>query len=347
MRKPDRLPRRHAYLGTWPSITAIAALLTLGSACKSSDSEVRPDGSTTGATGGSGGTGGNARAGTGGGPSGTGGGAGSTGTAGTTGGCAPRTAFTEAAHTVLQVKWAAGTATNAGTGVVHAWARTAWTGNGNSLSGTAKACGSVLPPAGLSSLVGGGMILIEFPNAAWDAPTMPTFTTTQTQSGWDIGSTASNSLAVMVGYTMANGSTADWPTSASGITTTVDADGDMKPGLTAAPRNGGGYVLPPTDAIGALLGGDRADKLYTVFRLIVTAMTTRTSCDQASGTATVMHFDNHVIGCHVSGKGECTSTQADFLDTNRTVFEVQSATIETKIVPEAATCADVRAALPM
>ena len=76
-------------------------------------------------------------------------------------------------------------------------------------------------------------------------------------------------------------------------------------------------------------------------------MATRTSCDEASGTTTVMHFDNHVVGCHINGKGECTSAQADFVDTNRTVFQVLSATIKTRIVPDAATCADVRAALPM
>jgi hypothetical protein len=135
--------------------------------------------------------------------------------------------------------------------------------------------------------------------------------------------------------------------SETGITTTTDCDGDTKPGLTALPHAGDGYVLPPTSALGALLGGNRADEVYTVFRLVTSNMTTRTSCQEASGTATVTHFDNHVVGCHVSGMGECTSAEADFVDANRTVFQVTSATITTSIVPDGATCQDVRNKLPM
>jgi hypothetical protein len=269
------------------------------------------------------------------------------GTGGSSGSCPPRPAFTEASHTILQVKWDAGSATSAGTGVVHLWAKAAWTANGNDLAGTLKACGSALPPASLTQLAGGGMILIEIPNAAWDAPSMPSFSLTQTQTGWNVGSMASNSYAVMIGYTMANGATADWPTSHTDIAMTQDSDGDMNPGLTGVPRNGGGYVLPPTSAIGAVLNGARADKVYLVTRNVATNMMTRTSCDESSGTTTFTHFDNHVVGCHVSGGGECMPSEVDFIDTNRTKFQVMSATIATKIVADGATCADVRTALPM
>jgi hypothetical protein len=191
------------------------------------------------------------------------------------------------------------------------------------------------------------MILIEIPNAAWDAAGMPSFPLTETQTGWNVGSMVSNSYAVMIGYTMANGATADWPTSHTGITMTQDSDGDMNPGLTSLPRNGGGYVLPPTSAIGAVLGGARADKVYLVTRNVATNMMTRTSCDESSGTTTFAHFDNHVVGCHVSGGDECMPSEIDFIDTNRTKFQVMSATIKTKIVADGATCADVRTALPM
>jgi hypothetical protein len=363
MRKADRLSRHHAYSRTWHHITAVAALLTLAGACgKSSDSEVRPDGSagttgaagTTGSAGASGSVGAAGASGVAGSQAGTGGsgtaatgGSGTAGTGGASANCAPRAAFTEASHSILQVKWDAGTATSAGTGVVHVWAKTAWTANGNNLAGTVKACGSVLPPASLTQLVGGGMILIEIPNSAWEAAGMPTFQVTGTQTGWNVGSMVSNNYAVMIGYTMANGATADWPMSYTGITMTVDSDGDMNPGLTSVPRNGGGYVLPPTSALGAILGGARADKVYLVTRNVATNMMTRTSCDESSGTATFMHFDNHVVGCHVSGGGECKSDEVAFIDTNRTQFQVMSATIETKVVADTATCADVRTALPM
>jgi hypothetical protein len=205
----------------------------------------------------------------------------------------------------------------------------------------------VLPPTSLTALVGGGMILIEIPNTAWDAPSMPTFQLQQTQTGWNVGSMLNNSYAVMIGYTMANGATADWPASHTGVAMTADSDGDMNPGLTALPRNGGGYVLPPTSTIGALLNGPRADRLYLVTRNVASNAMTRTSCDESSGTSTFMHFDNHVLGCHVSGGAECKSDEVDFIDTNRTKYVVTSATIETKVVADAATCADVRAALPM
>jgi len=215
------------------------------------------------------------------------------------------------------------------------------------LTGTLKPCGSVLPPTSLTALVGGGMILIEIPNAAWDAAGMPTFQMQQMQTGWNVGSMLNNSYAVMIGYTMANGATADWPPSYTGVTMTADSDGDMNPGLTALPRNASPYVLPPTSSIGALLNGPRADKVYLVTRNVASNMMTRTSCNESSGTSTFMHFDNHVVGCHISGGSECKPEEVDFIDMNRTKYVVMSATIDSKVVADAATCADVRAAFPM
>jgi hypothetical protein len=205
----------------------------------------------------------------------------------------------------------------------------------------------VLPPAGLSGLVGGGMVLIEIPNSAWDASQQPQFQVDGTQTSWDAGGTISYSYAALLGFTMADPATAAWPASYTGISMTTDPDGDTNPGMTATPRSSSGYVLPPTSALGALGVGSRADQLYLVIRNVVSTMLTRSSCEDASGTATVMHFDNHVIGCHVSGGGACSSTEVKFIDDNRTIYSVTSATITTKIVADGASCADVRAALPM
>jgi len=36
-----------------------------------------------------------------------------------------------------------------------------------------------------------------------------------------------------------------------------------------------------------------------------------------------------------------------FIDTNRAIYDITGATAQTKIIDETATCADVRAALPM
>ena len=305
----------------WSTITALETLLVLAGACGgSSDSEIRPDG---------------------------GGAAGTTGTAGATGGsgggCASRTTFAEASHTIVNVTWRSGTASMGGSGQVHLWGKTVLTASGNTLSGTLQACGSVLPATTLNALGGGGMILIEIPAASWDAPSMPRFQLAATQTGWNVGSTMSYSYAALIGFTMADAATAPWPSSYTGITMTNDADGDMSPGLTAVPRSGGGYTLPPL----SILQLARADKIYSVLRNVASTTLTRTSCDEASGPVTFTHFENHVIGCHVSGGDDCMPGEVNFVDQNRTIYEVTGATAQTKIVAETSTCADVRAALPM
>ena len=132
-----------------------------------------------------------------------------------------------------------------------------------------------------------------------------------------------------------------WPASYTDIAS-VDADGDGSPGLTAVPRNGNGFVQPPT---GNLI--NRVDRLYLALRNTMLIMSTRSGCDTASGTATFSHFDNHVVGCHVSGGQNCGATDVALVDLNRTAYQVTSATIQSKIVADAATCTDVRAALPI
>jgi hypothetical protein len=357
--------RRHAHL---PNLVVLG-LLALLAACESGGDQSGTGGSTgTGAggstsTGGAPGTGGSAASGgtTGTGGSGTtgsggspgsggaigpGGGAGGGGAVGTGGGgasgdCPARATFSFSDHTLLNVTWPAGLATASGTGVVHIWAKVTFTANGNTLSATAQACGSTLPPAMLTVLAGGGNVLVDIPNEAWDKPTMPRFMFQATQTGWNVGSTISYSTNALVGFTTDPGAT--WPTANTGIMGTVDADGDGSLGLTAAPRVGGGFVAPPT----SILQTSRVDKVYLATRNSSSVVLTRTACDQFTGTVTFTHFDNHVMGCHVMGGQDCTAAEATFVDNNRTIYQVSSATNQIKVVPDNATCADVRAALPM
>jgi hypothetical protein len=305
---------------------ALAALLALGGACgASSNAEVKPDG----AAGNRGAAGATASGGAGG--------------AGGVEDCAARAAYAEASHLIANVTWPAGLASMGGTGQLHVWGKASFTVAGNTLSGTLQACGIALPPTSLTALGGGGMVQIDVPAPAWDAPSMPRFPIDGTQSGWNVGSKVSYSYAALVGYTMVDGATAAWPSSYTGIGMTDDAEGDANPGLTALPRSGGGYTLPPT----SILQIARADQLYIVVRQVTAAALTRTTCDQASGTATLMHLDNHVIGCHVSGGEACSSTEINFIDQNRTIYAITGATAETTVVADTASCADVRAALPM
>jgi hypothetical protein len=44
------------------------------------------------------------------------------------------------------------------------------------------------------------------------------------------------------------------------------------------------------------------------------------TCSQGAGTASITLYDNHVVGCHISGGAACTSAQVQFLDQNRQDF---------------------------
>ena len=133
------------------------------------------------------------------------------------------------------------------------------------------------------------------------SPQHAAFQVDGTQTAWDIGATLNFSYVALIGFTMADAATAAWPTSYTGITMTNDAEGDMHVGLTAVPRSGGTYKLPPT----SIAQSARADQLYIVIRQVTSATLTRTACDQASGSAMFMHIDNHVVGCHVMGGSDC------------------------------------------
>jgi len=320
-----------------------------------------PDGSAAG-TGGNGGTAGMGGA-AGGGA--TGGGAGSGGGAtadasgrggsspGTEGGasCPSLTSLTLAVHQVLQVTWPNTLGTNGGTGVAHIWNRTKLAVNGTSVSGDeTTGCGTALPALTLGGVgaifTGQGMVQVDVPDAVWDQPTMPKFHTQGTLAGFNIGSVVHiDPTVALVGLTMPDPMAA-WPASYTGITAKVDADGDGKDGFTAVPRMGTGFVNPPI-GIGQQ---DTADKLYLVSRNVIGLDGTVTACETISGTAHVTFFDNHVVGCHTTGGTDCTTTangQTSFVDSNRTIYTVTSATFTAKRVPDTATCADVRAALPL
>jgi hypothetical protein len=123
-------------------------------------------------------------------------------------------------------------------------------------------------------------------------------------------------------------------------TDVTDDDGDGHPGVTATPQmgtttcptyvtnTGGNPATPsspctlyqPPTAVG--LGGSApaADKVYVVSRQRFALSGIRTDCQKGSGKASITLFDNHVVGCHVAGGGECTSAQAQFLDQNRPVY---------------------------
>jgi hypothetical protein len=261
--------------------------------------------------------------------------------------CEARDSWTEAAHYVLDVTWPGTTAGGEGTGKIDIWSRATFTVKGDDLEVGLHACGSVLPETKLTIAgqlaTGGQKVLIEVPNAVWDAPSIPVTMASGKQSGFSVGSDVEISYISVLGATLADPMAA-WPESGADMTT-IDLEGDSAKGYTAAPRDGGGFVLPPT-AVG--LGGSApsADKVYLVSRQAMNLTGKRTACDAHSGTAEVTAFDNHVVGCHIKGAEDCSAGQSDFVDENRMRYMVTSATYQAKTVATDASCADVRAALP-
>jgi prepilin-type processing-associated H-X9-DG protein len=261
--------------------------------------------------------------------------------------CPALTQWTEAIHYVLDVTWPATTAANQGSGKVDLWSRLVYTADTAGVSISVSPCGTVLPEVPLNAVgtlaAGGDTVLIEFQDAVWDDLTKPPSMATGVQTGHDVGSGIRFSFNDQLGVTLADPEGA-WPAAAADVTP-ADVDADTKPGYTATPRGGGGYVLPPT-TIG--LGGSApaADKLYLVSRQVITIDGTRTACDAHSGSATVSFFDNHVVGCHVQGGDDCTPTQSDFVDQNRTKYVASGATYSAKTVTDGASCSAVRQAVP-
>lgn len=239
----------------------------------------------------------------------------------------------------MNVSWPGGLALQAGEGKVHLWTKSKFTENGKSATMESMSCGSILPDVMTTAIAGNGKILPEIPNAAWDNAKMPKFPGTAMKEG---SALTINAGVALVGLTMTD-PTAAWPDYDK--ITGADHDGDTSTGVTAIPKSGSGYILPPT----SIAQSKRVDKIYLATRTIMTLSATAEGCPQTyNGTANVTKFENHVIGCHVQGGNDCTGSETEFVDSNRTVFTVKSGTtFSSKVVPDNATCADVRTALPV
>jgi hypothetical protein len=209
-------------------------------------------------------------------------------------------------------------------------------------------CGTTLPDISLNFAgqvaAGGSKVLIEIPFASWDAPSVPKFQQTGTLAGWAVGSDIKMEPTVaLVGLTMPD-PMIPWPASYTAIMGS-DAEMDGKLGITGGARKDATYVYPPT-AIG--LGGSApaADKVYIASRTVVQLTGKTTTCEEQAGTATAKFFDNHIIGCHVFNGADCNADQTKFIDDSRTIYVPGAGTFVSKKLPDNASCADVRAALP-
>jgi hypothetical protein len=157
---------------------------------------------------------------------------------------------------------------------------------------------------------------------------MPKFHSQGVISGWDPGSTVKFDPTVgLVGLSMAMPMAA-WP-AAGTMVMPVDHDSDMKAGITAVPKGGGTFALPPTG-----LGTSPADQVYLATRTVI-ALDGKilAGCNDISGPASIPFFDNHVVGCHTMAGAECDANQTKFVNDNRTKYTVTGATFLAKKVP--------------
>jgi hypothetical protein len=126
-----------------------------------------------------------------------------------------------------------------------------------------------------------------------------------------------------------------------------------------------GNSLPATGVSNA----PQADRLYVVLRTEVSFYGLTSNCTDMSGKAMASLFNEHVVGCHLQDAGDCTQTQADFIDQIGTIYvgsgvTVPAGTPAASFAPQGITgtfvgkvlatddgsdsvdCAAVRAALP-
>jgi hypothetical protein len=288
------------------------------------------------------------------------------------GACSTDPTETLAVHVKLNVTWGGDTVlvASSGTQVADIWLLSNLTVNGTTITGTSKTCGLKLPDIQTTALVASKKIQLNFgDNSIWDKPSMPTFTVTGTQSGFAAGSTITVAptvglLGIASTSSLANPSTAWPPPNAAmpGPTTyplvlaadTKDDDGDGKPGITIDSNGTSPYSYVPTNLN---YQNDYADQVYIVSRNKLALNGTISSCGNASGTATVTLFENHVVGCHdaaAASDKNCadpngqtsTVTGPGFVDVHRTMYVPGTATYVSKSVAATADCAAVRAAVP-
>ncbi|MEY4582394.1 MAG: hypothetical protein RL701_7097 [Pseudomonadota bacterium] len=258
------------------------------------------------------------------------------GTTGPTGSCL--TAYTVATHIIIDVEWSGSLALAKGTGQVHLWSKSKFQETADSAVVMSRSCGSVLPPIQTSSLAGGYSVLPEIPDDAWEQPAMPVYngTATRLAAGWQV-----SPGVALLGLTLTD-PTVRWPDADKIMG--VDVDGDGRLGITAYPRVGGRFQAPAVN----LSQSEHAAELHLAIRSVMTLSSATMGCPQSyGGTADVTNFDSHVIGCRTTSGLDCDEGERDFVDGNRTKYEVVSGSFTSRRVADDISCGEIRTLLPI
>jgi hypothetical protein len=270
---------------------------------------------------------------------------------GTGAACPPQTHEVIGIKVALEANWSSTPGTvgcevaSGCNGTISVWLMSQFDVSGQMVTGTTTTCGNQTPVLTLSQLgseaagvqSGAAHLDVEFPSSVWAAvamnPMKPPVPSTGVLGGWNLGSSlkidptfASFGLAPS---SPLNTASATWPASESGIPSTdiTDDDDDGHPGITATPSSTDGNILPPTGLSTSPPYAPLADALYLALRSEISFYGRATSCTEFSGTASAPLFNNHVIGCHLQGGGDCVQTQWDFVDQMSTVYVGSGVTI--------------------
>jgi len=277
-------------------------------------------------------------------------GGGTSGTGGTSSLVACNFSGTWGTYISQPVSWpAAPFVLDAGKGNIQQWTLTHEVQNGVNVDTELVPCKIFLPDLQGSIAAGFYKYGIRFPDALFDAggTQVTDFVMHgQVSPSGDVSFTT-DPFAILVGLSLDNPVTADWP--AASAIQSRDDDKDGKVGVTVIPVSGNGYSLPPTD----LLNGLSADLIYIAERTVASIAGKPVSCDEVHGTDTVVPvgtlpgINSSVIGCRNNDGSECSAQQAGFVDGIRPQFTPTGpGTLTSVRLPDNATCADVRNRFP-
>jgi hypothetical protein len=242
----------------------------------------------------------------------------------------------------VPANWPATTVLAAGNGTFTFWALVRLTQSGTSLTGSVAPCGENVVDFASTPFIN-EKYGVTFPSTIFDrTPLLPSTSSTGTLGTTNPGSSFSFGRAsYLVGAILADPNNGAWPNRTA--TTSQDGDMDGKPGVTAPYKTGSGYSYVPTTT----LAMPRANRGYLATRLMFTLGGTLMSCTEATGSATAHGLNSHTLGCRrADNNQDCSSGQADYLDSNAPGYQVSSAMYTLRKIDAADGCAEVRTELP-
>jgi hypothetical protein len=245
----------------------------------------------------------------------------------------------------------------AGTGQIKQWIKGDRTQTGTALSDQTSVCAILLPDfkgSVLNETYG-----VRFPDRLFDtAGYLHPFTVNSAVSRLTPGASFNSTTnAVLLGIDLGQPTMDPWPPF---VTPAIadDMDMDGKPGVTALVAQGTGYSNIPAEFPPLFQQLPRASEVYLAIRQVTIVNATVNDCNDISGTVSIPPLpsmdggppkpgiDSHVLGCALEDGGDCTASEAAFLDNTQPVFTPTGATTFKSVrMKPGATCADVRAKL--